>query len=219
MKRSLEMVNLSERRRWHYSWWDGEKWICRQLAGSPTMISSPEASGISVVLICYLERLGGSEAGCHQELDSAAMAVGENRCVLARQRNWSGCKRIGPGARVLDGLACMWWWQQMAVSKSTVKQRPKQRPWHVAAVSLWNEGDSTGRASHTRERQRQAACGRWQWTAASTRRCSERTAETKKEADEWAQFQFKIQAKIKSAPNLIWLKHYRPSLKKLEIKY
>jgi hypothetical protein len=41
----------------------------------------------------------------------------------------------------------------------------------------------------------------------------------REEADVWVRFEFKIQTNIKSAPNLIWSKHYHPSLKKIKENY
>jgi hypothetical protein len=41
---SPTIVNWQRLRRLHCSWQNGDKWICRQLVGSPVMRSSPEAS-------------------------------------------------------------------------------------------------------------------------------------------------------------------------------
>jgi hypothetical protein len=55
--------------------------------------------------------------------------------------------------------------------------------------------------------------------AAEAERYSGACVAAREEADVWVRFEFKIQTNIKSAPNLIWSKHYHPSLKKIKENY
>jgi hypothetical protein len=72
------------------------------------------------------------------------------------------------------------------------------------------EGEVTRRLDRRRNSAKPSSDGR---------RWRQHTTERREEADEWARFEFKIHTKIKSAPNLIWSKHYHPSLEIFEIKY